>query len=140
MSHSFGRVGRAGAYSAATRPEDTRRNLMERANAPAPYSALLPLGTMVGVWRVVAWQGGGVHGAVYRAVMVGQEDSAPVALKVALLPRDPQFAREVAVLSRVHHPSVPRLLDQGEWQHPGGALHPYLVMECIEGVPLYDWA
>jgi hypothetical protein len=113
---------------------------MERTNARAPYPALLPIGTVVGRWRVVAWQGGGVHGAVYRAVRVGQEDSAPVALKVALLPRDPRFAREVALLSRVHHPSIPRLLDQGEWQHPGGTRHPYLVMELIEGAPLYEQA
>jgi eukaryotic-like serine/threonine-protein kinase len=59
---------------------------------------------------------------------------------VALLPRDPRLAREVELLSRVRHPSIPRLWDSGEWQSPGGTLHPYIAMEWVEGVPLYDWA
>ncbi|HYH98773.1 serine/threonine-protein kinase, partial [Hyalangium sp.] len=118
---------------------------MERAkreseHAPQPYTALLPLETVVEGWRVVAWRGGGVHGAVYQAVRVGQEDAGPVALKLALLPRDPRFVREAALLSRIHHPSVPGLLEEGQWQHPGGTVHPYVIMEWVEGTPLYDWA
>jgi eukaryotic-like serine/threonine-protein kinase len=42
--------------------------------------ALLPPGTQVGPWRVVDWAGRGVHGAVYRAVRIGQEHLPPVAL------------------------------------------------------------
>jgi serine/threonine protein kinase len=88
----------------------------------------------------VAWAGRGVHGAVYKAVPVDNPHATPVALKLALLPRDPRFAREVELLSCVRHPSVPRLWDHGEWQHPGGTLYPFLVMDWIEGAPLYDWA
>ena len=95
---------------------------------------------MVGPWRVVAWAGCGVHGAVYHAVRVGEEHPAPVALKVALFAKDPRFAREVALLSLTRHPSIPRLIDTGDWQHPSGSLHPYLAMEWIDGAPLYDWA
>ncbi|SEU27759.1 Serine/threonine protein kinase [Stigmatella erecta] len=84
--------------------------------------------------------GHGVHGAVYRAVRAGEAPSTPVALKLALLPWDPRFSREAELLSRVNHPSVPRLLDAGEWQHPAGTTHPYLVMEWVDGTPLYDWA
>ncbi|SEM35615.1 Protein kinase domain-containing protein [Stigmatella aurantiaca] len=84
--------------------------------------------------------GHGVHGAVYRAVRASEAPSTPVALKLALLPRDPRFSREVELLSRVNHPSVPRLLDAGEWQHPADTTHPYLVMEWVDGTPLYDWA
>ncbi|WP_407737883.1 serine/threonine-protein kinase [Hyalangium sp.] len=94
----------------------------------------------VGPWRVVAWAGQGIQGAVYQAVRVGQEQVGPVALKLAVYPRDPRFAREVTLLSRVDHPSVPRLLDSGEWQHPSGARHPYLVMQWVDGVSLYDRA
>jgi serine/threonine protein kinase len=113
---------------------------MERIHGPAQHPALLPAGTVVGSWRVVAWAGHGVYGAVYRAVSVDAEHSDPVAIKIALLPRDPRFTREVRLLSLLDHPSVPRLLDSGEWQHPSGSLHPFIVMEWVEGAPLYDWA
>ncbi|MFL5349203.1 MAG: serine/threonine-protein kinase [Hyalangium sp.] len=113
---------------------------MERTRAPELHPALIPLGTVVGRWRVVAWAGCGMYGAVYRAVPVDAEQADSVALKVALLPRDPRFTREVELLSRTQHPSVPRLLDSGEWQHPFGSLHPFIVMEWVGGPPLYDWA
>ncbi len=113
---------------------------MESPHVPALHPALLLPETEVGAWRVVAWAGQGVHGAVYRAVRIGQEQAGPVALKLALLPGDPRLAREVAVLSRVEHPSVPRLLDSGEWQSYGGTRHPFLVMQWVDGVPLYEWA
>jgi serine/threonine protein kinase len=44
------------------------------------------------------------------------------------------------VLSRIHHPSIPRLLGRGVWRPAPGVEHPYLVMEWIEGTPLYEWA
>ncbi|MCP3138117.1 serine/threonine protein kinase [Pyxidicoccus xibeiensis] len=81
----------------------------------------------------------GTYGAVYRAVAI-QGSSRPVALKLALHPGDERFAREVELLSRIHHPSVPRLLDHGSWLQPGALPHPYLVMEWVEGVSLYEWA
>jgi serine/threonine protein kinase len=113
---------------------------MEKASAPTLHPAMLPPGTQVGPWRVVAWAGRGVYGAVYRAVSVQDEHAAPVALKLALLPRDPRFVREVELLSRLSHPSAPRLVGHGEWQHPGGTLYPFIAMEWVDGVPLYDWA
>src|SRR5690349_1450072 len=113
---------------------------MESASPPSSHPAFLLPGTQVEHWRVVDWVGGGVHGAVYRAVRVGDESAPPVALKLALLPRDPRFAREVELLSRQHHPHIPRLIDHGEWLHPDGTIHPYIAMEWVDGVPLYDWA
>ncbi|MBN1205690.1 MAG: serine/threonine protein kinase [Myxococcaceae bacterium] len=113
---------------------------MDTPRAPVLNPALLPPGTRVGDWLVVAWAGRGVHGAVYQAVTVANPHASPVALKLALLPRDPRFAREVELLSCARHPSIPRLWEHGEWQHPGGTLYPFLVMDWIEGAPLYDWA
>ncbi|WP_225408821.1 serine/threonine protein kinase [Stigmatella hybrida] len=113
---------------------------MQSPRTPELNPAFLPLGTVIGAWRVVAWAGGGVQGAVYQAVPDHDERAAPAALKLALLPRDPRFAREVALLSRVKHPHIPRLKDSGTWQHPGGTLHPFLVMDWVDGTPLYDWA
>ncbi|MBZ4420562.1 serine/threonine-protein kinase [Myxococcus sp. RHSTA-1-4] len=101
--------------------------------------ARLPLGTRVGPWRVLERRGLGTYGAVYRAIGA-QAPSGPVALKLALHPRDERFAREVELLSRIRHPHVPRLLDHGVWQQPSGLATPYLAMELVDGASLYEWA
>ncbi|WP_224240308.1 serine/threonine-protein kinase [Hyalangium gracile] len=111
-------------------------------SSTAPEPAFVPPGEVLGSWRVTGWGGNGVHGAVYRGERAdgAPEPAGPVAIKVALLPRDPEFAREVEVLSALRHPSIPRLWDSGEWQHYLGTRHPYIVMEWVEGTPLYAWA
>jgi hypothetical protein len=102
--------------------------------------ACLPPGTRVGPWRVLERRGRGAYGAVYRAFGV-EGAPGPVALKLALHPGDERFAREGELLSRIRHPSVPRLVGRGSWRQPGGFLpHPYLAMEWIEGASLYEWA
>lgn len=102
--------------------------------------SLLPPGTQVGHWRVLERHAEGTYGVVYRAVQVGQEHAGPVALKLAVYPGDPRFAREVGLLSRIRHPSVPLLLGHGLWRHSSAAEHPFFVMEWVEGTPLYAWA
>ncbi|WP_240360063.1 serine/threonine-protein kinase [Pyxidicoccus caerfyrddinensis] len=101
--------------------------------------ARLRPGTRVGPWRVLERRGRGVYGAVYRAI---RADGHPgfVALKLALRPRDERFTREAELLSRIRHPNVPRLVGHGEWQGPAGTVYPYLAMEFLDGLPLYDWA
>jgi len=101
---------------------------------------MLPPGTVVGRWRVVAWGGRGVYGVVYRAVPVDDEHAPPVALKLALNPGDPRFPREWELLSRTDHPSIPRLYGHGQWQASDGQLYPFIAMEWIDGAPLYDSA
>ncbi|MFL5349156.1 MAG: serine/threonine-protein kinase [Hyalangium sp.] len=113
---------------------------MERASVPDLHPGLLPAGTVVGHWRVVAWAGRGSFGAVYRAVPVGQQHAPAVALKLALHPGDPRFAREAELLARLRHPSIPRLWDSGTWQPPGGLHHPFLTMDWVDGAPLYEQA
>ncbi|HLK99675.1 MAG TPA: protein kinase [Myxococcaceae bacterium] len=87
-----------------------------------------------------AWHAEGAYGAVYRAVRVGQEDQGPVALKFSRYPWDMRFMREAELLSRLSHPGIPRLLDRGVARHVSGVEHPWLVMEWVEGTPLYAWA
>jgi predicted Ser/Thr protein kinase len=89
---------------------------------------------------VVRRRAQGSYGVVYLAEAVGQEGARPGALKLALHPGDERFEREVELLSRLEHPNVPRLLDSGTWTSPEGTSLPYLVMEWVEGVPLYEWA
>ena len=102
-------------------------------------SSLRP-GTEVGSWRVVNWRGQGSYGVVYLAEPTRQEGGRRVALKLAMHPGDERFEREVELLSRLNHPHVPRLLDSGTWTSPQGTSVPFLVMEWVEGVPLYQWA
>ena len=113
---------------------------MKRPPAPSPHPLWLPPGTLVGEWRVLDCLGHGAHGLVFRALRVGHEHEGPVALKLALFPWDPRFMREVALLSLVLHPGVPRLRGHGFFKHPSGTTHPYLVMDWVGGLPLYDWA
>jgi hypothetical protein len=99
----------------------------------------LPTGTEVGTWRIVGWRGRGAYGTVYRVVSIGGGAEEPFALKMAYYAMDRRFERERELLSRICHPNVPRLQAHGVWQHPGGAF-PYLVMEWLEGLTLYEWA
>ncbi|HEX8701821.1 MAG TPA: serine/threonine-protein kinase, partial [Myxococcaceae bacterium] len=97
-------------------------------------------GTRVGAWRVKAYQGQGAYGAVYRAERVGFRRSEPGALKVSLLLWNARVKREVELLSRLSHPSIPRLLDRGGSLPPSSAEYPYFVMEWVQGPKLYAWA
>ncbi|MFP2933187.1 serine/threonine-protein kinase [Pyxidicoccus sp. 3LG] len=109
--------------------------------APGPLNpARLPPGTLVGPWRVVRRHGMGTYGAVYLATGAEHDLPGPVALKLALYPRDARFVRERELLSRIHHPAIPRLWDSGCFEDAAGTRYPYLVMEFIEGVSLYGWA
>ncbi|NPC81467.1 serine/threonine protein kinase [Pyxidicoccus fallax] len=101
--------------------------------------ARIPLGHRVGPWCVLERRGLGAYGAVYRAIGA-EAPSGPVALKLALHPRDERFSREVELLSRIRHPCVPRLVDHGLWQPREGLCFPYLAMEWVDGVSLYEWA
>ena len=97
-------------------------------------------GTQVGAWRVQSLHGRGAFGALYRAVSVDPQRPEPVALKVSLSPWDMRFSREAELLSRLSLPGVPRLLDRGVVRHPSGGEFAFLVMEWVEGTPLYAWA
>lgn len=107
-------------------------------SAPTMTPDSLPPGTRVGPWRVLGLHAMGSFGVVYQV----EHDSlgGPFALKLARQPGDPRFALEVELLSRTHHPNVPRLHDSGQWSGPGGALFPFFVMDWVQGLPLYSWA
>ena len=97
-------------------------------------------GTHLGPWITVQHHSQGSFGTVYRAVRAGHELAGFAALKLAVYPWDPRFSREAHVLSLLQHPSVPRLLDRGLWRPSSSGEFPFLVMEWIDGSPLYQWA
>jgi hypothetical protein len=98
-------------------------------------------GHLVGPWRVEGYGGRGTYGVVYKARRAGHPGSLPVAIKMALFPDDVRFGREVGILSRFHHPAVPRLIDRGWWHASAEVVHPYLVGVSAHRGPLggEDW-
>jgi serine/threonine protein kinase len=109
----------------ASRPSDS----------PFPAS-----GSFVGPWIVGKLIGSGSYGKVFHAVHKDRPEAGSYALKVACRAVDERFEREAHLLSRIHHPSVPRFEDSGTWTSPEGEDYPYLVMEWVEGLSLYSWA
>jgi serine/threonine protein kinase len=109
--------------------------------APFPPDTPFPeYGSSVGTWIVQERIGSGSHGVVFRAVRADKQDGRSYALKLALQKHDARMEREVRLLSCIRHPSVPRLEGSGMWTSPRGDTYPYLVMEWVEGVSLYQWA
>jgi serine/threonine-protein kinase len=105
------------------------------AAAPDP----LP-GTRVGPWRLGDCIGAGGMGRVY----AGRRDDGAfeqrVAIKVMRRCLDTEdllarFRRERAVLARLEHPNVARLLDAGVTEDG----RPCIVMEFVDGAPIEPW-
>ena len=113
--------------------------MKESRPVPVTDPASLPIGAEIGEWRVESWCGRGTYGTVYCVERKGREREGLYALKLALHARDDRFERERELLSRLHHPNVQRLEGHGVWRHPLGRF-PYVVMQWVAGVPLYEWA
>jgi hypothetical protein len=112
--------------------------MARRPTPEEPTSASPLMGAQVGAWRLLELRSWGSFGTVYRAEPIERPGAAPVALKLAHHAMDGRFLREAELMRLVFHRHVPRLYDSGLWAHPSGT-YPYLVMEWIEGVSLYDW-
>ena len=91
--------------------------------------------SVVGPYRIVDVLGKGGMGVVYRAVRCGED--RPVALKTVRIPRGSSVTgirAEILALSRLHHPSVVRILTEGV---EGGL--PWYAMELLEGSTMRDY-
>jgi hypothetical protein len=97
-------------------------------------------GSLIGPWRVLERRGSGTFGIVYRVCLAEDPEAGGYALKLAREPGDLRFEREGELLSRIRHPHVPGLRDRGVWHDSQCKGYPYLVMQWVEGLPLYDWA
>ncbi|WP_224370272.1 serine/threonine protein kinase [Hyalangium versicolor] len=89
---------------------------------------------------MLRWHARGTYGTIYAARNAGHPESEIVALKMANYPEDPRYPREVELLSRLRHPNIPKLHDRGWWKHTDTLNYPYIVMDWVEGTPLYEWA
>jgi serine/threonine protein kinase len=107
---------------------------------PEPSTDSIRTGKTVGSWYLERYAGHGSYGLVYKARHVSRPGSVPVAFKIAMAPNDQRLFREGDLLSRVHHSSIPGLVDRGVWHSIEGHAYPFLVMQWIEGLPMYRWA
>ncbi|HEX8702237.1 MAG TPA: protein kinase [Myxococcaceae bacterium] len=105
-----------------------------------PNSPVPEYGSRIGPWIVGKSLGHGSYGTVFRAAHQDRPQDERYALKLASRAGDERFAREVWLLSRIHHPAVPRFEACGAWRSPAGETYPYVVMQRVEGLSLYAWA
>ena len=97
-------------------------------------------GARFGAWRLEQLLGRGGMGEVWLAQRADGAYEMNAAVKVVragwraaqLVPR---FRRERALLARLQHPNIAKLLDGGVTD----AGLPYLVMEYVDGEPVTDW-
>jgi hypothetical protein len=96
-------------------------------------------GSLIGPWRILERMGSGTFGIVYRVCLAEDPGAGEYALKLARHAGDLRFEREGELLSRLRHPHVPGLRERGVWQGSQRGWYPYLVMQWVEGLPLYLW-
>lgn len=117
----------------------------------APFTSLLNLalvkeasrdstGAKFGGWTLTEKIGQGGMGEVWRAVRSDGmfQGSAAIKLLRSDLPADKlaaRFARERAVLARLNHPNIARLLDAGVAFEQA-----FIVLELVQGSPLLSYA
>src|SRR5262245_59623792 len=103
--------------------------------------AVVPPGTRLGPYEIIALPGEGGMGRVYHARRSDDVFLKDVAIKIvkhgleseAMLRR---FHRERRILAQLEHPSIARVLDGGSTDDG----LPYLVMEFIDGRTLPEYA
>ena len=96
-------------------------------------------GSTIGPWRVLQRLDSGSYGVVFLVERAGHPEAGLFALKLAKQPWDERFEREAQALQLCQHPGIPRYEDMGVWTGPEDHRYPYIVMERVEGLTLYDW-
>lgn len=99
----------------------------------------LPMGALLGAWRLVRPLGEGGMGRVCLAERADGAYAQQAAIKLVRVGSGPdaqaRFAHERQILAGLNHPHIARLLDGG--QTPQGS--PFLVMEYVDGETLDAW-
>jgi serine/threonine protein kinase len=96
-------------------------------------------GITLGPWKVLQRLDSGSYGVVFLVERAGHPEAGLFALKLAKQSWDERFEREARLLQRCVHPGVARFEDMGVWTGPDDCRYPYIVMECVAGLTLYDW-
>lgn len=117
---------------------DDSGDFLDPASLTLPEESLI--GETLGAYRITGRIGDGGMGTVYRAERGDEVYERQVAVKVLKRGMDTsqivrRFHAERAILARLDHPNVARILDGGTT--PSGL--PYFVMELVEGEPLDEY-
>ena len=95
-------------------------------------------GDTIGPWVVFEHLDAGSFGTTYRCQRAGHPVAGDFCLKLARNPKDPRFEREAELL-QLGLPGQPHFEDKGLWTAPNGSRYPYVIMELVRGLTLYDW-
>jgi eukaryotic-like serine/threonine-protein kinase len=115
--------------------------MAERQCRSPPLSETSLAGQRIGAYRLEALIGEGGSGAVWRGRRDDGQYEGSVAIKLLHLSSVSRaavqrFRREGAILARLTHPNIARMLDAGI--APGG--QPYLVLELVDGDRIDSYA
>ncbi|AKS42473.1 serine/threonine-protein kinase [Wenzhouxiangella marina] len=128
----------AAEIDALLRAHDQDDSLLDR---PVVLSNEIQAGIRIGPWRLDSLLGEGGMGQVWSAERADGAYQQRVAIKLLALGLPDaammeRLARERAILARLDHPNIARLLDGGTL----GNGQPYLVMERVDGEALMRFA
>ncbi len=117
--------------------QEFRSDLAESVDQPAGKSLV---GKQIGQYEINDLIGHGGMGSVYLAERTSGTYQQTVALKVMRRGMDTpaniaRFKREQHILAKLNHPNIARLIDGGITDEN----LPYLVMEYVDGIPLYEY-
>ena len=102
--------------------------------------ATAPAGSRIGAYRVLGELGAGGMGAVLLAERDDGQFRQRVAIKLIrgfpTTEGKRRLRQERQILAQLDHPNIARLIDGGETADG----QPYVVMECVDGVPLLEYA
>lgn len=104
----------------------------ETGGQDATQATLLPEGTVLGPWRIVAYAASGGSADVYRGIRADGTFEREVAIKVLRADSarlGEHFAREQRLLARLEHPHIASILDAGRTAGVGA----WFVMPWVEG-------
>jgi eukaryotic-like serine/threonine-protein kinase len=103
---------------------------------------VLPPGSRLGPYEIVAPIGEGGMGEVYRARDTRLDRTVAIKVLLADFAHDPdrrqRFEREARLVASLNHPQICALHDVGDATADDGSTRAYLVMEYLEGETLAD--
>ncbi len=139
VSRLLASIEKADSLNFLEGPDAFPRNLAEDISTSEKATSSM-IGQTVGNYKITELIGHGGMGSVYKAIRADEAYQKEIAIKILRQGMDTpsniaRFERERNILAKLDHPNIAQLLDGGITQQG----LPYLVMEYINGIPLYEY-